>query len=147
MIRRILLIVMLLSLFIPISAFASQQSGQYYPPSSSDYSKKKFSWELYSSRGVNDIRFTQYDLNGTERGKITLKAKENVFSWVDFSCKGNVSIEFLDANGKVLSLFSRGQALSHLDDRSCNYKTFVKASNYDAKARKYRDDTFGKNKK
>lgn len=92
---------MLFVLIIPLNAFASQQSGQYYPPNSSDYFKKKFSWQLYSSKGVNGMRFTQYDIDGNEKGKINIEAKENSFSWVDFSCRGNVSIEFLDENGDV----------------------------------------------
>ncbi len=146
-IKKGFLLIMLLAFLIPLNVSASQQSGQYYAPSGSDYHQKKFSWQLYSDFGIDQIRFTQFDIDGNEKGKINIKAKENDFAWVDFYCSGNVHIEFLDASGKVQNSLTRGQATSYLDDSSCNYKSFVKASNYDEKANKYKDDTFGKKKK
>lgn len=145
--KKSLILLLALILILPLTVSASQQSGQYYPPSNSDYFQKKFSWQLYSSFGVKEIKFTQFDLDGKEKGKVNLKATENGFNWVDFSCKGNVSIEFLDENGGTVSFLTRGQARSYLDDTSCDYKSFVKTSNYDEKKKQYRDDTFGRNKK
>lgn len=145
-VKKSLLLVMLFVLFLPLNASASQQSGQYYPPSHSDYFQKKFSWQLYSSRGIKEIRFTQFDKNGEEIEAINLEAKENGFNWIDFSCTGSVSIEFLDADGKVKDQLTRGVATKHLDGTACEYKTFVKTSNYDEKKNQYSDDTFGKKK-
>lgn len=145
--KKSLILLISLSFILPLTVSASQQSGQYYPPSNSDYFQKKFSWQLYSSFGVKEIKFTQFDIDGIEKGEINLNATENGFNWVDFSCRGNVSIEFLNENGDTVSVFTRGQARSYLDDTSCNYKSFVKVSNYDEKKQQYRDDTFGKKKK
>ena len=140
---------MLLAFLIPlnVNASASKHSGQYYAPSGSDYHQKKFSWQFFSDFGIDQIRFIQFDIDGNEKGKIDFKVKENDFKWIDFYCKGNVHIEFLDASGKVQDSLTRGQATSYLDDSSCNYKSFVKASNYDEKKNRYSDDTFGKKKK
>lgn len=145
--KKSIIFVIALTLFLPLTVSASQQSGQFYPPSNSDYYQKKFSWQLYSSLGVKNIRFTQYDINGNEKGTINLEAKKNGYNWVDFTCKGNVSIEFLDESGGVLDSVTRGHGTSYLDNSSCNYKSFVKQSNYDEVKRKYKDDTFGKKKK
>lgn len=146
-IKKSIIFVLVLTLFLPLTVSASQQSGQYYPPSHSDYFQKKFSWQFYSSLGVKQIRFTQFDIEGNKKGTINFEVKENGFKWVDFTCKGNVSVEFLNEAGDVLDSVTRGQGTPYLDNSSCNYKSFVKQSNYDETKRKYKDDTFGKNKK
>jgi hypothetical protein len=133
---------MIAFLAVPLGTLASQQSGQYYPPTNSDYYLKKFSWQLYTSQGVSQIRFTQYDLNNVKKGQLVLKVKDKSNTWVDFNCKGNVHIQFQDKKGKTLDFSTRGPATSYLNNSKCNYKSFVSFSNYDSSKKKYKDDTF-----
>ena len=142
MIKRSILLLMLFTI-LPVSVMASSQSGQYYPPSNSDYFQKKFSWQFYVSHGVEKIIFTQYDMENTERALIYYdNPPQNSFFWTDFSCRGNVSIQFFDSEGKVLDSLIRGQATEYLNDTACVYRDFANRSDYDEKKGKYKSDKF-----
>lgn len=122
---------------------ANSQSGQFYPPSNSDYFQKKFSWQIYVSHGVEKITFTQYDMENKERGLIYYdNPPQNSFFWVDFTCLGNVSVQFYDKKGKVVDFFTRGPATAYLDNKACKYDDFANRSDYDEKKGKYKSDKF-----
>ncbi|MFJ8260264.1 hypothetical protein ACIQ4Z_24260 [Peribacillus asahii] len=134
-----------LFMLIPIPVLASGQSGQFYPPSHSDYYKKKFSWKIYVSYGVKKIIFTQYDMKKRNRGFIYYdNPPQNSFFWADFTCKGNMSVEFFDKKGKVVDSFVRGPGTAYLDNSACNYNSFAKPSDYNEEQRKYKSDKFKK---
>ncbi len=138
-----LTVTMILAVFIsmvPIQAFAaSSQSGQYYPPSDSEYFKKKFSWQFYIDHQTYQIRFTSrpLDPNNPLFLQQTFDVRPNSFIWFDFSCQGRDDIEFLDAQGNVLSFMTRGQTTTYLDgtgDVMC-----VRLSDFDENAKDYVD--------
>ncbi|WP_180320079.1 hypothetical protein [Peribacillus loiseleuriae] len=142
MIRKCLLFLMLFT-FLPGSVMANSQSGQYYPPTNSDYFQKKFSWQIYVSHGVKKITFIQYDMENKERGLIYYDdPPQNSFFWVDFTCRGNVRINFYNKKGKLIGSFTRGHGTSYLNNSACNYKDFVYGSDFDEKNRKYKSDKF-----
>ncbi|MFJ7678945.1 hypothetical protein ACQKIC_00510 [Peribacillus sp. NPDC046944] len=79
MIKKLLFLLTALSL-LPAPAVASGQSGQFYPPSHSDFYNKKFSWQLFLSHGVKRVEFTQYDVKMKKRSVIYHNSvKENSF--------------------------------------------------------------------
>lgn len=147
MIKKLLLVFFSLSLF-PGIVFASGQSGQYYPPSHSDFYNKKFSWQIFLSNNVKKVEFTQYDIKMKKRSVLYHKSVEgNSYLWVDFYCKGMVSVEFFDKKGKVVDSFIRGKAEKYLDDSSCSYPYAATFSDYDDKKGRYASDTFKKKTK
>lgn len=84
---------------------------------------RETSIQIYASFNVSKIIFTQYGGSNNKRGTIYYDTvKGNSFTWVDFYCRGNVAVEFFDKNGKTVDFFTRGKALSYLDDSNCNYK-------------------------
>ena len=138
----------LLLFLLPGTVLASGQSNQYYPPSDSDYFMKKFSWQLYMSSGVKQVIFKQYDEKFKKRMTLYHDVKKaNSFLWVDFYCRGQVSVEFLDKKGKVMDSFIRDSAKKYLDNSSCTYRYAVTFSDFDEKKRKYKSDKFKKNRK
>lgn len=147
MIKKLLLVLFSLAL-LPGTVFASGQSSQFYPPSNSDYFNKKFSWQIFFSNNVKKVEFTQYDEKMKKRSTLYHNSvKGNSFLWVDFYCKGPMSVEFFDKHGKVVDSFIRGTAEKYLDNSSCSYKDAATFSDYDEKKGRYISDTFKKKKK
>lgn len=142
MIKKCLMFLIVFT-FLPVTVMANSQSGQFYPPSNSDYFQKMFSWQIFVSHGVKKITFTQYDIENKERGLIYYDdPPQNSFFWVDFTCRGNVSIQFFDNKGKLIDSFIRGHGKSYLKNTACKYDSFVSRSDYDEKNRKYKSDKF-----
>lgn len=150
MIKKVNVLIVLSFVFImlPIQAFASGMSREYYPPSDSDYYQKKISYQLYFSFGTVKVRMTQYkpglpmdDANIIT--KVTWNVKENSFMWVDMQCKGVLSFEYLDATGKVVSFHDRGEDTSYLNQGKCTAGDAVKPSDFNEESNQYKSDTFG----
>ena len=147
MIKKLLLVLLSLSL-LPGTVFASGQSGQFYPPSNSDYFNKKFSWQIFFSNNVKKVEFTQYDVKMKKQSVLYHNSvKGNSYLWVDFYCQGMVSVEFFDKKGKVVDSFIRGTAERYLNDSSCSYSSAVTFSDYDEKKDRYASDMFKKKEK
>jgi hypothetical protein len=148
MFKKVLPILMILILSFSVSAFASGMSFQYYPPADSDFYGKKFTEGYYISSGVKSIRFTQhpYGDTSTEYAHITFDVNPNSTIYFDYTCKGAVSVEYLDSTGTVIasdSTYVRGQTDSYIFGTTCSQSGFVIPSDYDTNTNQYKNDTFG----
>jgi hypothetical protein len=143
MLKKVLIFSFLL-MMIPINAFASGQSGRYYPPSDSDFYQKKVATKVYISAGIVKLRMTQRDYDtGEVIGVITWNVKQGSNIWIDETCRGALAYEFLDSEGVSQSgAFIRGKTDIDLKEGSCA-GDFVKPSDYNEEKDQYAGDTFG----
>jgi len=136
--------ILLFSGFSPITSLAASGIMQeYYPPSDSDYYQKKISFKYYNDFGVVKIRFIQWEYGGNtvELGRKEIPVKENTDIWIDHSCKGGLTVQWLNAAGEITSSLQRGQTESYLNQGDCS--NFVSPSNFNEEKNQYADDTFG----
>jgi hypothetical protein len=145
MLKKAFMLSIALMLLLPFQAFASGQSGRYYPPSDSDFYQKKVSTQVFISAGITQLKMTQRDFDtGEVIGVITWNVKPGSYIWIDESCKGSLAYEFLDSEGVTQTgSFIRAKTDIDLQEGSCTAGGFVKPSDYNEEQDQYAGDTFG----
>lgn len=143
--QNVLIIFILIFLMSPIKSLASGMSQQYLPPANSDYRGEKISWQIYLSYGITKLRITQFSYGYPKEviETVTWNVEENSTVWVDMTCMGDTSFEFLDASGKVKGIETRGQSESYLGQGTCEPGKTIKPSDYNEEQNQYASDTFG----
>lgn len=144
MIKKLIILLIILTIIYPDSKAFGSVAGEYYPPADSDYYRKKISYKLYIPRGAVKLRITQYTPLPEQEVHEVIEwdVKENSFIWVDMWCKGNTRFQYLDEKGEIIEFHVRGEGV-HIDDGTCPEKNSVTPSDYNEEEKRYSSDTFG----
>lgn len=103
------------------------------------------SWQIYLSHGITKLRITQFSYGYPKEvvETVTWNVEENSTVWVDMTCMGDTSFEFLDSAGNVKGIETRGQSESYLGGGTCQPGKTIKPSDYNEEKNQYASDTFG----